>query len=541
MPRVPPGALSAGSYAMAGCGPRSRGAARVSLRRVRELAAWHNRGAMTRCEHVDRASEVRGRGARGSRPRRARIVLGLAALTLWTGCSRRDEAHPDVLLVVVDTLRADRLSCYGYPRSTTPIIDRLAQEGVLFEDVTAQFSWTVPSMVSLFSGRHVPDRREILVPEVPALAETLQRAGYRTFASVANQLLDEKGGFGRGFESYDARPSRQRKRRADPEHSRDLHELVNDLEDPLRAALAEERRGGDRRAPFFVYLHAYEPHDPYWPRKRFETELPVDAAVPGWPTPWHLDQLERDGVEAAAEQLADIHRFRAQYDHEVRYVDEQLGAALERFEELGLLEHAVVALVSDHGEGLWDHRAPVSGEAPPDEFFYGEHGAHLYREAIETPLVLWGAGVPVGVRVTAPVENVDLFPTLLELANVALPPGLHGHSLLPLARGQGAARPHVFSFGADGRSCVRETASGLKLVVTSDERLQLFDLASDPSERDDVAAARPDEARRLHALLLEWEQSHGGGDVDPELIRDDWEDVERLLRLGYTELDIGER
>ena len=490
----------------------------------------------------------RPQGAAARRATAATATLAALGALALVGCGRpaAGERPPDVVLLVVDTLRADRLSCYGYPRATTPTLDRLASEGALFEDATAQFAWTVPSMVSLFSGRYVTDWREVLPPEDPSLAEVFARAGYATLAGVSNQLLDEETGL-RGFDLYDVRPSRREARKTDPERSRDLDELFADVAPALDRIVA----AGDGRRPVFLYLHAYEPHDPYHARRRFEQLLPVEGAWPPWPGEWHLEGyraglgLEPEQDSAQFEALA---RYRGQYDHELRYLDEQLAAVLAELEGRGLLERCVIAVASDHGEGLWDHLSPAGPEPArgPGEFFYGQHGAVLHEEALRTPLVFWGAGVPAGARVDSAAENVDLFPTLLELAGIEPDPvlagALHGRSLVPLMRGLSSEAPereHVFAYASDGRAMVREPASGLKLVLREERPVALFDLSTDPAERVDLLAERPDEAERLRALFVAWREQHGSGEVASELLRDDAEELERLRRLGYTEVDIG--
>jgi len=478
----------------------------------------------------------------------AALALGLCAAS----CGARDDAprRPDVILIVVDTLRADRLSCYGYPRPTSPFVDQLAAEGALFEDVTAQYAWTVPSMVSLFSGRYVTDRREILVEDVPCLAQSFRSAGYRTLAEVANQLIDTKGGLARGFEHFDSSASTRPRKTGDPENSRNLGDLARALWTPLEAALAEQPRG--RRAPFFLYLHALEPHHPYNLRQRLADELPEDGARPAWPDPWQTRILaealaERNLDDAPENVLRGLQRQRGRYDQEVRFVDDQLRELFERLRELGLLEHAVLALVSDHGEGLWDHRYEGEDETNrvrPGEFFYAEHGDQLYGEALATPFVLWGAGVPRGVRVRSPVENVDLFPTLLELADVPLPDGLHGRSLVELVHGSREERAVIVAY-AVGRVAVREPASGLKLVLSEEpgseevRALRLNDLRADPLEREDLAARRPDDVERLTRAFLAWRAAHGGGGVAEDLIRRDAEQLERMRRLGYMDSEVG--
>ena len=192
-----------------------------------------------------------------------------------------------------------------------------------------------------------------------------------------------------------------------------------------------------------------------------------------------------------------------------------LALVFERLAEEGVLDNAVVALVSDHGEGLWERVRPYPAEKRPQrprDFFYQEHGFDLSQEALRTPMLIWGAGVPAGLRISEAVENIDLFPTLYELAGVPLPSGLHGQSLVPLLQDDGRWTPKqaVFSYALVG-GMTRELSSGLKFTsptVYEHELRQtparLFDLGADPLERSDLSGERADDAARLFALLESW-------------------------------------
>jgi len=469
------------------------------------------------------------------------VASTLAALLLLGGCdvaagpagaSRR----PDVVLLTVDTLRADRLSSYGYARETSPFIDRLADEGALFEDVTSQFSWTVPSMVSVFTGRYLTEKCVEIPLDEHTLAQAFRRAGYRTIGVVANVLLQADVGFARGFDRFVA-PATETFARAEWT-----------LDDLMERALPllEEAAAGKERRPVLLYLHAMEPHSPYAPPEV------LDPAASAFPTPdasfqpggWHARRLEELGVTDDAPVLLERAReLRRGYDREVRALDHQLERAFERLDALGLLDHAVFALMSDHGEGLWDHCSPpqILGPAVADRdaidskrIFYQKHGAILYQEVAHTPLVLWGAGVPRGVRVDHAVENVDLFPTLLELADLPATGALHGRSLAPGLHGRPVEpREFAYALGA-GASMVRELATDLKLIVHG-EVLELYDLAADPGERVDLAAARPGDVARLLDALKAWARAHPVG----ESAAPDRRLHERLDAIGYTQDDVG--
>ena len=299
-------------------------------------------------------------------------------------------------------------------------------------------------MVSMFTGRYLTTYRDRIPADATTIPEVFRRAGYRTVGVAANILLTEEVGFGRGFEHYDPRP-------APPApgdvpgtiHARDLDQLTNDLWQPLEDALVTDDAG--ERPPLFLYVHAFDPHDPYERHEELDELLPAASAPRVEPLEWQSEQLAAHGPPGPAGdpdwelELRRIHFQRALYDQEVRYTDDVLRRTFARLDELGVLDGAIVAVLSDHGEGLWEHvsRMPPEklAQTPPKEFFYQKHGAQLYREAIETPFLLVGPGVPPATRITDPVENVDFFPTLLELADLPAPTGLHGQSLVPLLAG----------------------------------------------------------------------------------------------------------
>jgi arylsulfatase A-like enzyme len=475
---------------------------------------------------------------------------GLLA-TLLVACGEDSRPRrPDVVLIVVDTLRNDHLSAYGYPRPTSPHLEQLAREGALFTDVTTQFSWTMPSMVSIMSGRYLTDFVPVLRKGVPTLAETFHAAGYRTLAVVSNILIDPKAGFDRGFDQYDVRPAKT------PGHAgekvpRNLEELAQDAWPQIDEAL---RPGADgARPPLFLYLHTFDPHHPYLPHPSYDAELPCDGAVPVEPPGWQARALAEDGPEAPdggdwSKELGELAIQRGFYDQEVRYTDEQLRSVLDGLRARGVLDHAIVAFAADHGEGLWEHIPPKSkaelANSVPSQFFYQAHGAIQYQEVLRTPFVLWGAGVPKGARVEAPVENVDLFPTLLELADVPALGPLHGKSVVGLMGGNaGEWRKFVFSYAVHANS-VREPATGLKLVMPRGKAelagwpVQLFDLREDPHERANLAGQRPEDVKRLTAAFESWKAAY----PTERFTESDHDAADRqgaLKQLGYTEFDTG--
>lgn len=471
--------------------------------------------------------------------RRARGAWIAPLLLALAACGRPEPAGPppNVVLIVIDTLRADRLGCYGHPRPTSPFIDTLAAQGVLFEDVTAQSSWTLPSMSSLWTGRYITDHVESPAPHWPVLAELFQRAGYHTIGASANPLLSPEAGFARGFDSYRHYPHLEGRAPAD--------RLVADIWEPIDQALSAG--GGGRTPPLFLYLQPLDPHTPYRPHERLDRRLPADQALPLAPPGWHAAQLELFGPPPPEDDpdwsraLEAMHVERGVYDQEVAFVDLQIGLLLQGLRARGVLDDAIVVIASDHGECLYDHRTPLppelERELPPSLFFFTAHGYVLYEPIIRTPLIFWGRGVPQGVRVKEAVENVDIFPTLLHLTGIGPAGPVDGHSLVGLMHGREQAwRELTFSFVQQNTS-VHDRRTGYKLVEPTDfgrargMELALYHLPSDPFEQRNLVAQQPAEVERLQGLLDEWRARHPAPAMERRVRSQ--EELDLMQALGY--------
>jgi len=433
---------------------------------------------------------------------------------LLVACGRPfDPAHEDVVLVVVDTLRADHLGAYGYGRGTSPRLDALAGRATVFESAWSAAPWTLPSIMSIMTSRYPSNHRVEndgmkLASDVPTLAETLKGAGYATGGFVAHVYVSNAFGFGRGFEVFEdfglSQPGYRLEAGMEPTADR-----VTD------AALAWLGKQGKR--PVFLLVHYFDPHWPYDPPERYRALYPGAYAGP-------LD-ARYDSISKYLDPLvalpADYRQFLIdRYDGEIRFVDDQIGRLLDGIAASGRAARTWVVVTADHGEEFKEHGSMG-------------HGRRLYEESVHVPLVIGrpATGAPEAAaqrdaagRVPVPAGGIDLFPTIAALAGVPAPAGLQGASLVPLlrARPPGPAAPAP----ASDRPLVCETIrlnahlkavrrDRLKLIQSMDENLaELYDLAADPLERRDLAAARPDDRRALaEAMFSQVDFLSGGWNV----------------------------
>lgn len=506
---------------------------------------------------------------------RARLALDLGLLAVVAlGIARPDRrpdepaappdrGAPNVLLIVIDTLRADRLGIHGGPRPTSPVIDSLAAVGTHFTRFYAASSWTLPSTASIHTGLFPEGHGAVtyesaVPPDAPRIARDFRRAGYATAAFSENRFVTPRFGFGPGFDVFRAYwfpwvhrhtfLHRVARRLSLPTLSvTEKEEYPDVLEDPRdlnwdarvtadRAASWIEDR--DRR-PFFAYVHFMGPHGPYGPP---EFLLPGDP--PARPLANHPDRkgagypIGSRGTPVSDVELADI---LLHYDADIRYVDAAIGDLLARIRAAGHAGRTVVIVTSDHGEEFFDHAG-------------WNHGATCFEEMVHVPLVVAGPGIAAGARVETPARHVDLRPTLRELIGRGTrdtpPPGgrsdeavVPGRSLVPALEGRTAPFPPipVLVEGAvhrppDGTvdAVVHDGWKLIRVRVGDEERLLLHDLGADPQEErplDGTGLARRDSL--LRELLL-WKEvaraagtSEAGIRLDPGLL-------ETLRNLGYV-------
>jgi len=423
--------------------------------------------------------------------RRAALTLSLAAAILWACRSTPPgtaTAFPDapVVLISIDTLRADHLPLYGFAAGSTPNLDRLGREGIVFDDLYSHCPLTLPAHASMLTGllpAHHGVRDNIgfrLGADHPTLATRFKAGGWRTGAAVSAYVLRAPTGIAQGFDSFD-----------DAIEVEGGTESMGNLQRDGAAAVDSLTRwiSGQKGARFFAFLHLYEPHSPYTPPPRHQ----------GHASP---------------------------YDGEVSYADELVGRLLASLEASGLYDRAIIAVTSDHGEGLGDH-----GEA--------EHGIFLYREAVHVPLILrLPRAARAGTRVTGTVAQADLAPTLLDLAGLKSE-GLDGVSLRSTLAGTASgAAP------AAGHPVYSETfypryhLGWSELFAATDGRYryvrapspELFDLTSDRAEQRNLAGERASVAAAMNAWLEQ--RGAGGAASAPEEVPRDVR--EKLQALGYV-------
>ena len=402
-----------------------------------------------------------------------------------------------VVLIVVDTLRADHLSTYGYELPTSPHLDQLTEGGVRFERAFAQSSWTAPSMVSMMTGCYLGEERLSLPNDMPVIAELFHDAGYATGAFIHNPIINSDNGFQRGFDKFEC-----------PKVS--VHNNPNKGYPEVEPAAEWIATNAEKST--FTYVHYSDPHSPYGPqseeRQNWMKDPPALSA--------QLEDYLRTYKARPDERLGQLERSLemirvsiAGYNDDVVQSDLRIGQIIDSLKEHDLFEDAVIIVTSDHGEGLWTREDSWNGMLRRQQRAKGQpislynlmkkgHGIHLHSEQIHVPLILKAPQVQ-HATVNSAVEGVDLFPTLLELCDLPRPATLQGRSLLDAIRDDASweeSRPFAFSATRFGSTVV--TQDGWHLLLPNQlgecqESMipELYHLPSDPWERNNLASAQP--------------------------------------------------
>ena len=413
-------------------------------------------------------------------------MLG-AAVAGWRALGPAAPSGPNLLLITIDTLRADRVGAYGAATAATPVLDALAGRGVRFDEAQTAVPLTGPSHATILTGQYPPThgvRGNVvftLGDQYPTLATLVKRRGYRTAAFVGAYPVAAAFGFNQGFDTFDEEFHETGP--LDQGAERRANEVADAAGRWLSSPAAND-------APFFMWVHFYDPHAPYDP-----------------PSPYR-------------------ERFAGRpYDGEIAFTDAQIGRVLEALRASGRERDTVVMVLADHGEGLGDH-----GEAT--------HAVLTYQSTMRVPFVVAGPGVPAAKMVAERVATIDVVPTALGLLGMDADRALLGRDLRPLMNGRAAPSDPLYQESLFGRLNCHWAA--LRGWVKDDWKLitgavpELYNLAEDPGELRNLAAAQPDRVRRMTEDLQRGLQrlAPGGDRAQPRAASPEQE--ERLRSLGYT-------
>jgi len=477
--------------------------------------------------------------------RRLKLVLGSVIITLGlvmvaTGYlvgviyepdaykhKEGDDQRLNVIIISIDTLRKDHLSCYGYEGCKTPNIDEFAGKCVVFENCIAPAPYTAPSMASILTGNYPTVHNCRYIPKTPinqdikTISEILRVHGYHTEFYTANQAVDSARGFNRGFDYYESWSFSGDIVYYLPQRVFSVVERALiffgaksrvenfDKTEWLSEKIAPRLVKLDRYAPFFLWFHFFDPHGPYFPPQEF---IPAnkDERVRLDSIKYELNKKRYDNCRGEKEELIKL------YDGDIQYVDHTLGELLRIIEEEGFFENTIVILTADHGEEFWEHNA------------FG-HGHCLYPEVIRIPLMIYlppSLGCVSG-RIYDYVSLVDIAPTILDCMGLPESDGMGGRSILKLMEscgsdtydneGGGGSDCAVFSEFIQSRFVVEGLDGEKKGIYKDDYHLiytiasgekELYELKSDPGEFLDISEEDEDTTERLYSELMEWYETN---------------------------------
>ncbi|MFY9562226.1 MAG: sulfatase-like hydrolase/transferase [Terriglobales bacterium] len=419
-----------------------------------------------------------------------RIFFFLIALTAAQATAQTPEkSAPNVVLITIDTLRADHVGCYGYQQIKTPNIDGLAADGARFERAYTPVPVTLPSHAAMLTGTYpmLSGMHDFsgnrLSPQQPTLATVLKQAGYATGAVIASAVLDSRFGLNQGFDFYYDHFDFSRLEEAN----------LDEMERPgnVVADQALEWLGKNSQKKFFLWMHLYDPHYPYRPPEPYSRE--------------YADRL---------------------YDGEIAFADEQVGRLLRFLKEKGSYQNTVIILAGDHGESLGEH-----GEKT--------HGFFIYNATMHVPLIIHLPGKAAALAVGDPVSLVDLMPTVLSAVGLGIPSQVQGRSLLPVLRGEKADRertlygetflPRIHFNWSELRG-----AENAKYHFIDAPRPELYDLTKDPAELRNLLPEKKAVGEEMRAKLTGQIRDYSAGKEMAEKTGLDPALMERLKALGYA-------
>jgi arylsulfatase A-like enzyme len=470
--------------------------------------------------------------------------------------------QPNIVLLVMDSVRVANLSCYGYERPTTPHIDALAQQSTLYGQAISVGCWTLPVHASLFTGLYplnhgVTVSKDALPDGFPTLARRLKELGYQTVCFSNNAYISSATGLDQGFDTVEdvwrithprgtertkmskrikqlerrgpwARPAvklmRQAMRlRSFMKHRRSQKDSGARLtNEKIESWLRQSRRPD---APFFIFVNYMECHERYSPPHPYDRRF-----MPAKFSPWRVAQVSPNKAEvlsgSARRRADDLEIMRSLYDGALSYLDEKVAEVVRSLEALGILDDTVLVVTSDHGDSLGEH----------------DHLGHrlaLYEQLVHVPLIVrYPARFEAGARVAQQVQLADLFPTFLELAGAdiadAAASGFHSLLAPPTAQRPFTVAENTAPISLDSLQARMIRTDQYKFIWKSNHQHELYDLARDPHETANLVVVESDVARRLVERLEAWERSLEDRRIETRQAEYDEATLQRLRGLGYV-------
>lgn len=463
----------------------------------------------------------------GPKPRKTGWLLTIGLAVVLIGCGfvvRRVmlSPKPNVVLIVIDTMRADAAGSYGNPRRPTPRLDAIAATGVRFTQAISTSGWTLPAIGSLLTGAWPTihgglGQNTVLTPlreELPTAAQVLKEHGFNTLGFANAAFVSPMLGFDRGFDVFDHRHAFNWEiRRAD--------ETINDALAHLREHRSEAN---------FIFIHLFDPHLDYDPPPGYGTKYTDGRMDPPPPLTLQKCQALQTNEGEDPPQPVDIAYVRAVYDAEINFTDWAVGRLVDELQQLGIYDDTTLIVTADHGEEFWEHGG-------------FEHGHTLYDELIRVPLILKPSVhvAPVRRVVESQVRLIDVMPTVFDLLDIEPPPSFVGQSLMPLVMGETDADRVAFSESTlYGGYLVARRGERYKYIVDiapgSQVPPELYDWRADPGETNNLLAALPDVAAQMRAELSGFYNEmalRAKTMSQPELKDMSPQTIESLKSLGY--------
>lgn len=384
------------------------------------------------------------------------ILIAIPIFYLFVTRSINTNAR-NLVFILVDTLRSDHVHCYGYKRNITPTIDYLAEEGILFENSLAQSSWTKPSFTSIMTANHptsvgITGMNDAIIENITTVSELLKKEGFYTAAFISNPYLGKEHGFAQGFDEYHT---------IFPADLSVAKINADELNEVVFKWLEK-----NKSKKFFLFIFYLDPHTPYAPPNPYDKLFsPVSRAS---------ENLWKEKIANPTKDYIDA--LINLYDGEIRFFDHELGKLFDKMKKLNLWDNSLIALNADHGEEFYDH-------------FWWQHNHTLYEELLRVPLIIYGPGLPKGIRVKTPIQHIEIFPTLFELLGLDRSDTFTGQSAVSLIDNPddeiGKVTYHETYM--PGKEFIAARGIRWKIIYSVEKNTyQFFDIKNDPKEKKDL-------------------------------------------------------